>query len=117
MTFKRQLLTVLLISTSFSVVDAQPIVTTDTRFARGATMAFGRIKSAVPNGGPSIKKRGLCIAENPNPTVDDIISTTQISNSGAIYYFENLKPATKYYMRAYATNNDNVTGYGEVIKF
>lgn len=117
MTFKRQLLTVLLISTSFSVVDAQPIVTTDTRFARGATMAFGRIKSAVPNGGPSIKKRGLCIAENPNPTVDDIISTKQISNSGAIYYFENLKPATKYYMRAYATNNDNVTGYGEVIKF
>ena len=94
-----------------------PTVVTDTRFARGATMAFGRIKSASANGGPTIQKRGFCLAETPNPTVDDMTSTKQISNNGIIYYFENLKPSTKYYMRAYATNSDGVTGYGDVIKF
>ena len=94
-----------------------PTVVTDTRFARGATMAFGRIKSVATNGGVDIQKSGFCLAETPNPTVNDITSTKQISNNGTIYYFENLKPATMYYMRAYATNNDGVTGYGDVIKF
>ncbi len=111
----------LLLITSFFVLSASaqtaPKVVTDTRYARGATMAFGRIKTSGANGGSSITKRGFCIAENPNPTVDDSVSTKTITNSGTIYYFENLKPSTKYYMRAYATNKDNVTGYGDVIKF
>ena len=95
-----------------------PKVTTDTRFARGATMAFGRIKgSASANGGSAIQKRGFCLSETPEPTVDDIVSTKQLSNNGIIYYFDDLKPATKYYMRAYATNKDGVTGYGDAIKF
>ena len=94
-----------------------PKVVTDTRFARGATMAFGRIKSTGTNGGSAIQKRGFCLSETPEPTVDDIVSTKQLSNNGIIYYFEGLKPATKYYMRAYATNKDGVTGYGDVIKF
>ena len=80
-------------------------------------MAFGRIKSVATNGGTTITKRGFCIAENPNPTIDDSVSTKTITNSGTIYYFVNLKPATKYYMRAYVTNQSGVTGYGEVIKF
>ena len=46
-----------------------PKVTTDTRFARGATMAFGRIKgSASANGGSAIQKRGFCLSETPEPT-------------------------------------------------
>ena len=94
-----------------------PKVVTDTRYARGATMAFGRIKSSSANGGAAILKRGFCLSETPEPTVDDIVSTKQLSNNGVIYYFEDLKPATKYYMRAYATNKDSVTGYGDVIKF
>ena len=94
-----------------------PKVVTDTRFARGATMAFGRIKSSGTNGGSAISKRGFCLSETPEPTVDDIVSTKQLTNNGIIYYFENLKPATKYYMRAYATNKDGVTGYGDAIKF
>ena len=98
-------------------VMAQPKVVTDPRFARGATMAFGRIKSAVSNGGTAISKRGFCIAENPNPTIDDSVNTATLSNNGVIYWFKNLKPATKYYMRAYATNRSGETGYGEVIKF
>ena len=103
---------------SMQAMAQTPKVTTDTRYARGATMAFGRIKgSATANGGSAIQKRGFCLSENPEPTVDDIISTKQLSNSGVIYYFEDLKPGTMYYMRAYATNKDGVTGYGDVIKF
>ena len=40
-----------------------PSVTTDSRYARGATMAFGRIKAANANGGAAIQKRGLCLSE------------------------------------------------------
>ena len=94
-----------------------PKVITDTRYVRGATMAFGRIKSASANNGTMITKKGFCLSENPNPTVDDTVSTKQLSNNGTIYYFEGLKPATRYYMRAYATNKSGDTGYGDVIKF
>ena len=103
------------VSKAPSAAAGVPIVVTDTRFARGATMAFGRIESATANGA-SITKRGFCLSESPEPTVDDIVSTKTLSNSGTIYYFENLKPCTLYYMRAYATNS-NGTGYGSVIKF
>ena len=95
-----------------------PQVTTDMRYVRGATKAFGRIKGTPSaNGGSAIQKRGFCLSENPEPTIDDVVSTKTLSNNGVIYYFENLKPATKYYMRAYATNKDGETGYGDVIKF
>ena len=94
-----------------------PQVTTDKRFVRGATMAFGRISRVSINGGSSLQKRGFCLSEKPVPTIGDTISTKTLDNNGTIYYFENLKPATKYYMRAYATNKDGLTGYGDVIKF
>ena len=93
-----------------------PKVTTDTRFARGATMAFGRM-TVTASEGTSIQKRGFCLSEKPNPAVDDTISTKILTNNGIIFYFENLKPATKYYMRAYATNTNGETGYGDVVKF
>ena len=94
-----------------------PLVVTDARFVRGATMAFGRIKKASPNNGTMIAKRGFCLSENPEPTVDDIVNDKELSNNGTIYCFSGLKPATRYYMRAYATNKSGVTGYGEVIRF
>lgn len=117
MTLKKRILTMMLVAMATSTVDAQPVVNADTRFARGATMAFGRITSISANGGSSVTKRGFCIAETPEPTVDDIVSKKTLSNNGVIYYFEDLKPATMYYMRAYATNKDGETGYGETIKF
>ena len=94
-----------------------PKVTTDPRFVRGATMAFGRIKSASANGGAAISKRGFCYAETPNPTIEDNVNAAELTNNGIIYWMKDLKPATKYYMRAYATNKNGETGYGEVIKF
>lgn len=91
-----------------------PEVVTDTRFARGATMAFGRIKSVK---GEEISERGFCWGETPEPTINDNVTTDIITHSGTIYRLKDLKPATIYYMRAYAKNSYDKVGYGEVIKF
>ena len=90
-----------------------PKVTTDSRFIRGCTWAFGR--STVT--GSNILEQGFCWAENPDPKVTDHRTTEYINQSGRIYWLRDLKPATIYYMRAYAINKDYGVGYGDVIKF
>ena len=91
-----------------------PTVVTDMRFARGATMAFGRIKSAT---GENVEEQGFCWGETPEPTIYDNATTERLNKNGYIYLLKNLKPATKYYMRAYAKNSYGKVGYGETIKF
>ena len=91
-----------------------PEVEGDPRFARGATMAFGRIKSVK---GDNIVEQGFCWSETPEPTVNDNATTDYLSNSGKIYWMQGLKPATLYYMRAWAKNSYGKVGYGETIKF
>lgn len=89
-------------------------VTADTRFARGATMAFGRIANIE---GEDIVEQGFCWSENPQPTINDARTTKYLANNGHIYWLDSLKPTTRYYMRAYATNAEGKTGYSDVIKF
>ena len=90
-----------------------PTVTTDMRFVRGATWAFGR--STVQ--GSNIVEEGFCWSENPDPRVTDNRTTEYLNQAGKIYWLRNLKPATVYYMRAYAITKDYAVGYGDVIKF
>lgn len=92
-----------------------PHVTTNKRFARGATMAFARATFA----GTNISERGLCYGTSPEPTIDDNRSTLSYSydDNGTIYYIEGLTPATKYYMRPYAKTSTGEVGYGDDIKF
>ena len=92
-----------------------PTVKTDKRFARGATMAFGRMTATITDG--SIIERGFCWSESPDPTVNDATTTEYLSNNGQIFWLRDLKPATKYYMRAYAKTDGHRVGYGDVIKF
>ena len=91
-----------------------PEVVTDPRFARGATMAFGRIRTAT---GEGITERGFCWGETPEPTIGDNTTTEYLTNNGNIYWLKDLKPATLYYMRAYAKNSYGKVGYGDAIKF
>ncbi len=91
-----------------------PVVNTDTRFARGATMAFGRIRSVQ---GENIESQGFCWATHPDPTVADNHDAEIINQAGTIYVMKNLQPATIYYMRAYAMTNSGRVGYGNTIKF
>lgn len=90
-----------------------PTVTTDSRFARGATMAFARMTVS----GKDIVEQGICWAENDNPTIDDNRTTKYLENNGKIYRLDQLLPATMYYMRAYAITKGRQVGYGDVIKF
>lgn len=93
-----------------------PIVTTDSRYARGATMAFGRM-TVAGTAAANIMEQGFCWSESPEPTVKDNTTTEYLSNNGRIYWLQNLKPATKYYMRAYAVTKGRQIGYGDVIRF
>ena len=90
-----------------------PTVTTDPRFIRGCTWAFGR--STVK--GSNIVEEGFCWSEQPDPKVTDNRTKEYIDQAGKIYWLRDLKPATIYYMRAYAINKDYAVGYGDVIKF
>ena len=90
-----------------------PVVKTDTRFIRGCTWAFGR---STVNGG-NIIEEGFCWSEQPDPKVTDNRTTEYLNQAGKIYWLRSLKPATIYYMRAYAINKDYAVGYGDVIKF
>lgn len=92
---------------------AVPTVTTNKRFMRGATMAFGRMST----NGSGITERGFCYSTSPEPTINDHRSTLNYTQNGTIYWIKNLTPATKYYMRAYAITKGRQVGYGEVIKF
>ncbi|NPD91069.1 hypothetical protein [Xylanibacter muris] len=95
-------------------ISAQSIsVTTDKRFARGATMAFGRMTVK----GTDIKETGFCWAETPEPTVDDNKTVKYLSKNGKIYWLQDLTPSTLYYMRAYAVDKEGKAYYGDVIKF
>ena len=66
---------------------------------------------------PIILEEGFCWAEHPDPKVTDNRTTEYLNQAGKIYWMPDLKPATVYYMRAYAINNNYGVGYGDVIKF
>lgn len=89
-----------------------PEVATVSYVARGATGALGR--SIVK--GTGIKEKGFCWATHPEPTILDERSTDNYDINGPMYLMQPLKPATVYYVRAYAITNDYAVGYGEVRK-
>jgi len=82
---------------------------------QGATVIFARASFS----GASAKEQGFCWSENPEPTIFDNRSTKKYSDQGApgvIYYMDDLKPATIYYVRAYAFTTGYRLSYGDVIK-
>ena len=90
-------------------------VVTNTRYARGATMAFGRLTTTAA--AADIKDQGFVISTQPTPTVADTKYTSTLTNNGTIYCFKNLQPATQYFMRAFVENKDGNVAYGDVIRF
>lgn len=91
-----------------------PTVVTDTRYARGAIAAFGRMTvSGVASS--NIIEQGFCWSTDPNPTVLDNRSTQYLENNGRIYVM-NMEPATLCYIRAYAITKDYAVGYGDSMR-
>lgn len=89
-----------------------PKVSTYSFVPTGVTIALGR--STVT--GTNIKERGFCWSTEPEPTVLDNRTTRYFSNNGNIYCLEHLKPATIYYVRAYAMTTNYQVAYGDVVK-
>lgn len=80
---------------------------------QGATEIFGR----ATFGSGTTKEKGFCYStDNPEPTIYDNRTTFSYSNNGTIYALQNLKPATLYYIRAYAISNGYMVSYGDVVK-
>lgn len=91
-----------------------PRVTTDKRYARGATAIFGRSMVDSPT---DILEQGFCYSDtNPKPTVADPRSTRYVENGGRIYCLDNLHPGTLYYIRSYAVTTNYQVGYGDVLR-
>lgn len=93
---------------------ATPYVVTDSRYARGSDIAFGR--STVSGVSASnLLEQGFCWSADGEPTVADHRCTAYITNSGRIYKITGLEPGHRYYMRAYAMTKDYAVGYGDVL--
>ena len=64
----------------------------------------------VSPGSAEVSRYGVCYAEKPNPTIDDMV--TNMGNTKSPVRFEsritNLKMDTRYYVRAYAINSVGV---------
>ena len=91
-----------------------PTITTDKRYARGATMAFGRFTYKLTSA--KLKEAGFCYSTERNPTIFDGKSTRTLSNNGLIYVMENLTPATVYYARPYVLTQGFQVAYGDELK-
>lgn len=102
---------------------AIPSVEGHKRFVRGATMAFGRM--TYKSNGATLKERGFCWSESPEPTIHDNRSTKALSSSnvsksgvvGTIYVIEGLTPCTRYYMRPYVITTGYQVSYGQTYSF
>ncbi|TQM46800.1 hypothetical protein BDE36_4551 [Arcticibacter tournemirensis] len=72
----------------------------------------------ISDGGTSVTNQGVCWSTNPNPTTNLYTKTTYDSWSGNNFFssLTNLSPVTKYYVRAYAVNNQG-TAYGDEVSF
>lgn len=89
-----------------------PITVKTLKVVQGATEIFGRASFS----GPSAIEKGFCYSEDPEPTIFDNRTTFSYSNNGDIYAMQELKPATVYYVRAYAITSGYQLSYGDVVK-
>ncbi len=96
---------------SFKTKTLAPILTTATisEIEQTTAKSGGDI---TDNNGDEIATRGICWSTSTNPTISD---NKTIDGSGQGVFeslFTNLTPNTTYYVRAYATNSEGTTAYG-----
>ncbi len=100
-------------ATKTSTSGTVPVVTTNEKYARGATKIFCR---STVSSSSTILEQGICYSNtNTTPTLADERTTRYVENGGRIYCVDNLLPGSRYYLRAYAVTTDYKVGYGKVI--
>ncbi len=70
----------------------------------------------ISDGGYPIIVRGICWSTNQNPTISDESTTNGDGVGEYTASITNLEPNTKYYVRAYAINSNDIY-YGEQVSF
>lgn len=70
----------------------------------------------VNAGGSLITTAGICWSTTPNPTIADQKVAVTISSGSAVVPLPDLSAATRYYLKAYATNHSG-TAYGNEVVF
>lgn len=72
--------------------------------------------TVAASGNNTIGTCGICWSEMSGPTVDDLFTTDNQGTGEFTSLMKNLKPGTKYYVRAYATTGSGIL-YGEELNF
>lgn len=102
--------------TNFTTDIAEPIVTIDGSVT-SITNNSGDVSGEVTDsGGATVTERGFCYSLSPTPTIAD--STEVVTGTTGVMSatLSGLALASKYYVRAYATNSEG-TGYSSEIDF
>jgi len=98
----------------FLTMAEEPAVSTGSFSQRTDVMVrvFG---SVTDNGGAELTETGMCWSDQPNPDLSSNYLATGSPASEFNVLFQNLKPSTIYYFRAYA-KNAYATGYGDQLE-
>ena len=72
--------------------------------------------NVTDDGGAKVTARGVCWSTNPNPTIGSDKTTDGVGTGSFTSNLTGLDPDTKYYVRAYATNEQG-TSYGNEVSF
>jgi len=102
---------------SFTTLD-QPYLTTMPVMASSTGYSASGGGVVISDGGAGITNQGVCWSTSPAPTTGLHTKTTYDGWSGNSFYssITELSPVTKYYLRAYAVNNQG-TSYGNEVVF
>ncbi len=99
---------------TLKVIDV-PTVTTTIISNVTETEAIGG-GNVVSDGGAFVTEKGICWSTSPNPTIENDRTVDGFGLGSFVSYMQGLTHNTKYYVRAYATNEIG-TAYGEQKEF
>lgn len=95
----------------FTATEGLPVVQTLDIFDITTTTAKAQGKVTDQGGGP-VSERGVCWNTEPSPTIDNNHDSNGTGTGEYTVNLTRLTPGTKYYVRAYAKNNQGIA-YGE----
>ncbi len=125
--FSLTVLITLLLSGCESFIDARFLTNISTKAVSNITIesaqSGGSIRTSVNTGGMiknkadvTISGRGVCWSTSPNPTIKDSHTNDGTGPGNFISSISGLEPNLRYYVRAYAINDNGVL-YGDVVSF